>query len=152
MSDSLTGCPTAQTMHANARARSKLKSGPAIATIILSSAEISGSFARSTSTLPSMMSIGASCGSATKPPHGIEPRLRNGTMAVHHFFDCLPNSPEGNPLGEERGDRDLIARIQNCRQSPADFTGATRQTKRGKIIVTRCGEFELRQFPEIERR
>ena len=43
------------------------------ATMILSSAEILGRRARSTSALPSIKSIGASCGSATKPPNGIEP-------------------------------------------------------------------------------
>ena len=41
--------------------------------MILSSAEILGRRARSTSALPSIMSMGASCGSATKPPNGIEP-------------------------------------------------------------------------------
>src|ERR1044072_7889278 len=41
--------------------------------MILSSAEILGSFVRSMSALPSMMSIGASCGSATNPPNGSEP-------------------------------------------------------------------------------
>ena len=58
--------------------------------MILSSAEIGGSFARSTSALPSMMSIGASCGSATKPPKGSEPSEYCTPLIV--FFQIgLPN-------------------------------------------------------------
>ena len=90
VSDSLTGRPTVQMITAKRTARPKLKSGPANATIILSSAEILGSFARSRSALPSIMSIGASCGSATKPPKGSEPR-EYCTPLIVFFQSGLPN-------------------------------------------------------------
>src|SRR6266480_5881892 len=89
-SASLTGYPTSQTIVANTNASSKLKNGPATATIILSSAEIGGSCSRSTSALPSMMSIGASCGSATKPPNGSEPN-EYSTPLIFFFQSGLPN-------------------------------------------------------------
>src|SRR5436190_16791287 len=71
-------------------ARSRLNSGPAMATMILSSAEIFGSLARSTSALPSIMSIGASCGNATNPPKGSEPR-EYCTPLIVFFQSGLPN-------------------------------------------------------------
>jgi hypothetical protein len=58
--------------------------------MILSSAEIFGRRARSTSALPSIMSIGASCGSATKPPKGIEPN-EYCTPPIVFFQSGLPN-------------------------------------------------------------
>ena len=89
-SDSLTGRPTTQMKRAKATARRKLKSGPANATMILSSAEIFGSCARSMSALPSMISIGASCGKATNPPKGSEPSEYCTPLIV--FFQIgLPN-------------------------------------------------------------
>ena len=79
-----------QTMPAKTSASSKLNNGPAKATMILSIAEIVGSFSRSTSALPSMISIGANCGSATKPPNGSEPREYCTPLTV--FFQIgLPN-------------------------------------------------------------
>src|SRR5205085_583439 len=39
----------------------------------------------------------------------------------------------------------------NGRQCPASIARAPRQTERGKIIKPRRNEFELRQFPEIQR-
>src|SRR5713101_4667413 len=90
ISDSLTGYPTAQTIAAKTNASSKLNNGPATATIILSSADTGGSCSRSTSALPSMMSIGASCGSATNPPNGSEPN-EYWTPLIFFFQSGLPN-------------------------------------------------------------
>ena len=90
MSDSLTGCPTAHTIPAKKRASSKLKNGPATATMILSRAEILGNFARSACVSPSITSIGASCGSETNPPNGIVPSEYWTPFTV--FFQIgLPN-------------------------------------------------------------
>ena len=59
------GLPTTQTMTANANASRKLKRGPAIATMILSIAEMGGSTSFFSSPLPSIKSIGAICGNDT---------------------------------------------------------------------------------------
>ena len=75
---------------ANTIASRKLNSGPAKATMILSSAEIFGNCARSISALPSMISIGASCGNATNPPKGSVPNEYCTPLIV--FFQIgLPN-------------------------------------------------------------
>ena len=50
-------------------------SGPAKATMILSTGETAGNCSRGISLSPSMDSIGAICGSFTNPPNGIDPRL-----------------------------------------------------------------------------
>ena len=57
ISASLTGRPTIITIQANASANKKLNSGPAKATIILSSAEILGSFARSRSMIAAVEKV-----------------------------------------------------------------------------------------------
>ena len=64
-SDSRTGRPTPQTTKAKTAANTKLKSGPANATMILSQAEMGGSSSRGLSVRPSMTSMGAICGSDT---------------------------------------------------------------------------------------
>src|SRR4051794_40143471 len=90
VSASLTGYPTTQIRPAITNASSTLKNGPATATIILSMAETGGSLDRSISALPSMMSIGASCGSATNPPNGSEPS-EYWTPRIVFFQIGLPN-------------------------------------------------------------
>src|SRR5712672_376753 len=90
VSASLTGYPTTQINVAMATARRTLNKGPATATIILSIAEMGGSCARSTSALPSMMSMGASCGSATNPPKGSDPS-EYWTPLIVFFQRGFPN-------------------------------------------------------------
>src|SRR5438094_9795432 len=86
----ITGDPAGKTKPANHSARRTLNNGPAPATMILSSAQIFGNLARFTSALPSMMSIGASWGSATKPPNGSDPS--EYWMPLIVFFQSgLPN-------------------------------------------------------------
>ena len=83
------GLPICQTAMAAASASSMEKSGPAKATMILSSGVTAGSGARSLSP-PSIASIGAICGNATKPPAGIQPRP-NCTPSISFFQIGLPN-------------------------------------------------------------
>ena len=61
----LLGLPTPQTTNAKKIASKKLNSGPANATMILSSGETLGSASADSSLLPSMASIVAICGRAT---------------------------------------------------------------------------------------
>ena len=67
------GFPTPHTTTAESSASSMENSGPAKATMILSSGVMGGSGLPSLLP-PSSASIGAICGSATKPPAGIQPR------------------------------------------------------------------------------
>ncbi len=64
-----------KTITANTNASPKENSGPAMATMILSSGETAGMTSRGVADSPSMASIGAICGSLTNPPNGIDPRL-----------------------------------------------------------------------------
>ena len=67
-----------------------LATGPDTATIILSRAVTGGKAARSCRLPPSTASIGASWGSATNPPAGIDPRLYS-TPPIVFFQIGLPN-------------------------------------------------------------
>src|ERR1043166_2830456 len=93
LADSRSGRPTPQTTQANATARPKLKSGPAKATMILSQAEIGGSSLLGLSLFPSIVSIGAICGSETYPPAGIQPRTYS-TPLISFFQIALPHQIE----------------------------------------------------------
>ena len=73
-------------------------------------------------------------------------------VAIHHFLDHLPDSRETHPAIEKCCDRDFIGGVQDSRQRAARFAGLARQIERRKIVVTRRGELELRQFSKIERR
>src|ERR1035437_2597944 len=65
LSASLLGLPTPQTTTANSIASKKLNSGPANATMILSSGETGGNWSAGVSVLPSTASIVAICGNKT---------------------------------------------------------------------------------------
>ncbi len=106
-------------MPAKKSARSRLKSGPAIATMILSSAEIRRQLrAIHVSTVPSMMSIGASCGSATKPPKGSEPSEYCTPLIVllpkrfaepdAEFFDHQPAPARGEEVPQLMHDDEQV--------------------------------------------
>ena len=69
---SKSGLPTSQTATAKSTASRKEATGPAAATIILSSG-LTGFKSLGSSTEPSMASMGAICGRDTKPPAGIQP-------------------------------------------------------------------------------
>ena len=57
---------------------------------LIERAKSAAASARSMSALPSMMSIGASCGSATNPPKGSEPS-EYWTPLIVFFQSGLPN-------------------------------------------------------------
>src|ERR1700740_3757797 len=90
VSASAIGLPTTQQMVEKTKANKKLKSGPAAATIILSSGLIGGKSEPLTPALPSTASIVAICGSNTNPPAGIQPKL-NSTPPIVRFKIGRPN-------------------------------------------------------------
>src|SRR5438132_199285 len=133
-------------MTAKSTASRKLNSGPANATTILSITEIFGSFARSTSAFPSMMSIGASCVSA-RPLIGLQYRIeiwmRNEGVLVHYFFDNLPDTRKTHLSIQKRRDRNLIRGVHHRRQGSGGLACAPCQRQRWKIGISRRKKFQL---------
>ena len=102
-----------------------------MATMILSSAEIFGSFARPRSALPSIMSIGASCGSFTKPPNGSEPN-EYWTPLIVFFQIGFPNQ---TPKPSMNKPRQRAAR--KCPSSWTTMSKLKRRTTSRRMKMTR---------------
>ena len=89
-----TGLPTTQTMQAKAKARPRLKSGPAKATMIFCHGDAGGSSSRGVSVLPSIASMGAHLRQRDVTAGG------DGTEDVFDAIDVLGPERLAEPDGE----------------------------------------------------
>ena len=70
---------------------------------------------------------------------------------LHHAFHSLPNRWELDAMFEKCLDGHLVCGIERRRQRAADFPGAAREIKRGKIASSRGFKIKTPKRCQIER-